>query len=94
MGISIVGVGFQGPSKTAPWVEQEGFQYEIWTDSNKTLAETYDSEFSSGQGFANRVTVVLDANGTVLLEYPSSMTSNIGAHPQQVLEDCQKVFSQ
>lgn len=73
-------------------MDQEGFQYEIWTDSNKTLAENYDSEFSPGQGFPNRVTVLLDSTGTVLLEYPSSMTNNIGAHPQKVLDDCKKIF--
>ena len=73
------------------WAEEEGFQYELWTDSDKTLATYYDDTFS-GQPFPNRVTVLLSAEGKLLLEYPAAMTSNIGAHPGEVLEDCQKLF--
>ena len=38
-----------------------------------------------------RVTVILDAKGTLLLEYRSGTGSS--GHPQDVLEDCQALFA-
>ena len=93
MGVSIIGVGFQSPSSMKNWAEKEEFQYEVWTDSDKTLAAYYDDTFSEGQAFPNRVTVLLSAEGELLLEYPTSMTGDIGTHPSQVLADCEKLFS-
>ena len=74
------------------WAEDEGFQYEVWTDSDKTLAIHYDDSFNSSQAFPNRVTVLLSETGDLLLEYPASMTGDIGTHPSKVLEDCEKLF--
>lgn len=85
-------VGYQSPSATKPWAEEEGFQYEVWTDSDRVLTPYYDDTHKDGQAFPNRVTVLLSASGELLLEYPPSLTSNTGTHPSQVLEDCEKLF--
>ena len=87
-----MGVGFQDTGTNKSWADREGFQYDVWTDSNKTLAAYYDDNFSDGQAIPARITVVLSASGELLLEYPTSMTGNVGAHPAQVLEDCKKLF--
>ena len=89
-----MGVGFQGTGTNKSWAEEEGFQYEVWTDSDKSLAAHYDDNFSDGQAIPARITVVLSASGDLLLEYPTSMTNNFGTHPAKVLEDCQKLFGQ
>jgi hypothetical protein len=46
---------------------------------------------ASSSGFASRVTKILDASGTLVLEYE---VSSIGTHPAQVLEDCIALFGE
>ncbi len=89
MGVQLVGVGFQEPSLNAAWVADQGYQYEIWTDDDRTLSVTYGAADSASAFFPDRITVILDAAGDLLLEYPSV---DIDVHPQQVLEDCQLLF--
>ena len=68
--MEIVGVGFHGSSDTASWVEDEGYQYEIWTDDDdRTLSVTYGAVENASAFFPNRVSVLLDADGNLLLEY-------------------------
>ena len=67
----------------------QGYQYEIWTDDERTLSVTYGAADSVNAFFPNRVTVLLDSAGDLLLEYP---TVNIDVHPGQVLDDCQLLF--
>ena len=90
MGVDIVGVSFTDPDYNLTWVESEAFQYEIWTDEDKTLALTYGSITTALAPIPGRVTVLLDSDGELLLEYPSV---DVNAHPQEVLEDCQALFA-
>jgi peroxiredoxin len=80
-------VGFDAPSKMQTWAEEEGFQYDVWTDGDRTLAVTYGAASSTSSNYADRITVLLDANGDLLLEYVEDVV--VGTHPAQVLEDCQ-----
>ena len=89
LGVQIVGVGFQDPSVNASWAEEEGFQYEIWTDTNRELALHYGAASSSSSNFASRVTRLLDANGDLLLEYNNV---DFGTNPRLVLQDCTLLF--
>ncbi len=68
------------------------YQYEVWTDSNKTLASTYRAVRSQSQRTPSRVTVILDAQGNHVLEY--NPVSGVGDHPGEVLEDCRALFGQ
>ena len=87
--MSIVGTSFNDPSANAAWIADQNYQYEVWTDSNEQLANYYGAE-ASLLGVPQRVTVILDAKGTLLLEYRQGTGSN--GHPQDVLEDCQALF--
>jgi len=87
--VQIIGVGFGTPSTQQSWKEQEGFQYEIWSDSDKTLAVYYGAASGKTALFPTRVTKVLDAGGNLILEYLSVSPSG---HPQDVLSDCQQIF--
>lgn len=87
--MQIVAVGFDSPSANAAWAEDEGFQYEVWTDSDSTLALAFGAVDSASARFPDRLTVVIDADGTQLLEYE---VRSIGTHPGQVLEDCEVLF--
>lgn len=83
-------MSFNSPAKNGNWVKNQSFAYEVWTDTNKTLAQYYGSVKGPGALIPGRVTVILDAEGTLILEYADG-TSNAG-HPQEVLEDCQAIF--
>ncbi len=87
--MEIVGASFNEPSDNAAWVIDQGFQYEVWRDDDRTLAVTYGSVDDVDAFFPGRVTVLLDADGSLLLEYP---TVDVNAHPQEVLEDCLLLF--
>ncbi len=89
MGVHIVGVGFDEPSRNRSWAEDEGYAFELWTDSDKTLAVAYGSVSSTSASYPGRITVLIDADGEQLLDYS---VSDLGTHPAQVLEDCQALF--
>lgn len=88
----MVGVGWANPDSTAPWVENEGFQYEIWTDQDKELSLYYDAA-SQSSFVPDRVTRILDSDGTLVLEY-NDIGFAITAHPNDVLEDCKLLFGE
>ena len=87
--MQIVGVTFGDPWYNADWVESEGFQYEIWTDTNRELAIYYGAAANADAAFPARITRLLDSNGALLLEYDSVSTST---SPYEILEDCQLLF--
>jgi len=84
-----VGVGLDTPSTNQSWAESEKFQFELWTDDDKTLGTTYGA-LSSTSGAVKRVTMLLDEKGELLLEYTDSI--DVGTHPGDVLEDCEILF--
>jgi peroxiredoxin len=88
--VNIVGVSFNGTGKNAGWVENQSFEYEVWSDMNKTLAVYYGSVAGDTALIPGRITVILDADGKLLLEYLEGTSA--GDHPQEVLEDCQAIF--
>ena len=91
MGIQIVGIGFQEPNVNLAWAEEEGFQYEIWTDTNRDLSLHYGAITSTSSFFPNRVTRLLDTDGSLLLEYNDV---DFGTNPRLVLEDCKLLFDE
>jgi peroxiredoxin len=84
-----VGVSFNKPEKNASWVTNQEFQYEVWSDSERSLAMMLGAATKADQGMPSRVTRVLDAEGRVVLSYDQV---KVGSHPEQVLEDCRALF--
>jgi peroxiredoxin len=87
--VQIIGTSFDDPATNLAWAQQEGFQFELWTDVARELALYYGAATSPTQGSASRRTYLLDADGTLILEYPAVIA---GTHPADVLEDCQTLF--
>ena len=85
-----MGASFNSPSQNASWVNDQSYEYEVWSDVDKTLALYYEAIKSSITPIPGRVTVILDADGDLILEYRDGTSS--AAHPQEVLEDCQALF--
>lgn len=88
--MTIVGVSFDTPQDNQDFIDHEGFEYELWSDQARELALHYGAATSANQGFANRVTVLLAGDGTLLLEYP--VGADVAVHPELVLEDCQALW--
>ena len=86
----IVGASFDPPAENQAWAQAQGYQYELWSDEGRELALYYGAATSPTQSAASRVTKLLDASGTLILEYSGI---SVGAHPAEVLQDCQKLFS-
>jgi len=76
----------------AAWSDEQGFQYEVWTDENKDLGLYYGVLSSAADRSMERATVLLDADGTLLLEYQGIIAFN--THPSEVLEDCTLLFGE
>lgn len=87
--MNIVGVSFDSPAENQAWAIDEGFDFELWSDLDRTLALHYGAATSATQGAAARVTKVLDADGNVVLEYSGI---SVATHPTDVLHDCQLLF--
>lgn len=85
-----MGVSFDKPAKNAQFKANENFGYDLWTDAGRELALAWGAAKSANQLFADRVTVLLDPQGTRILHY--NVGFNIAAHPQQVLDDCKALL--
>lgn len=62
----------------------------MWTDTSKELALYYGAVKARGVPFPSRITKVLNAQGELVLEYVDAIS--VGTHPQDVLDDCTKLF--
>ena len=89
MGIEIIGVSYGSPEDHLVWAEQEGFQFELWTDEDRQLSIAYGSG-SKEAVYPERNTFLLNREGDLILEYRDVL--NAGAHPQEVLDDCLLLF--
>lgn len=83
-------MSFAGPEKNADWIAKENFNFEVWDDDDKTLALYYGAVKNKSAAFPDRITKLLDADGNLILEYVDAI--NVGTHPQDVLDDCVKIF--
>ena len=88
----IVGASFAGPAKNAEWITEQEFAFEVWDDDDKTLALHYGAVKNKSAPFPDRITKVLDADGTLILEYVDQI--DVGTHPADVLDDCKKIFGE
>ena len=91
LNVQIIGVSFGNPDLNSAWINDQGYQYEIWTDDNRELALYYGAADSTNAFYPDRITRLLDANGNLLLEYNNATAS---ANPNEVLEDCQAIFGE
>jgi peroxiredoxin len=89
--VRIVGVSFDPPSDTARWVENQAFPFEVWTDTNRTLAMAYGAAASPDATHPARMTVLLDQDADLALTYGSV---SVQSHPEDVLQDAVALFGE
>ena len=90
MGARIVGVSFDSVEDNAEFAAAEGFQYELWSDLGRELALHYGAASEVSQSNADRITVVLDEEGTWILSYDVGF--EFGTSPATVLADLQAIY--
>lgn len=77
-------MSFDDTSENAAFASAQGFQYELWSDLQRTLALHFGAATSDTQGSAYRRTFVLDEQGRLCLQYD---TVGVNSHPEDVLDD-------
>lgn len=90
LGVRIVGASFNKPEKNREWVAEQKYNFEVWSDTEKTLALALGAVSSRYLPVPSRITVILDAQGNVVLHYLDGI--DVGTHPGDVLEDCRTLF--
>lgn len=90
LGVEIAGVSFADEETNLDWATEESFNYDLWSDEDRVLAMHYGAANGPNAFAPKRITMLLDENGDVILEYVSDV--DVAAHPGQVLEDCQAIF--
>ena len=88
--MQIVGVGFGSLANNAEWALDQGFQYEVWSDADRILAVAYGAASDHGALWPDRVSVLIDRDGSVVLQYSSDVS--VTGHPEEVLQDCRLLF--
>jgi len=87
-GVTVLGVSFDAPSRNAKFVETESFPFALLSDSDRTLALAVGAATDPGQGYARRISYLVDADGTVLVAYAEVDPAK---HARQVLEDLKTI---
>ena len=91
LGVRIVAVGFNSVRRQKNWKKDQRYAFEVWKDLGNSLAIHYGAAKRKSSLYPDRISRLLDVEGNVLLEYNDV---KVGTHPQRVLEDCRKLFSQ
>lgn len=85
-----MGVGLDSPADNLEWSDEEGFTYDLWTDDDAVLGVTYGALTGERDSSVSRVTMLLDADGDLVLVYVDTL--DVGTHPAKVLDDCTALF--
>lgn len=87
-----MGVGRDEPEENLAWSDEEGFNFELWSDDDGTLGATYGALENPRDTSVARVTMLIGQDGDLILEYTNSIV--VGTHPGQVLEDCEAIWGE
>ena len=90
--VNIVGVSFDTPEANAAWAVDQKFPFELWSDTDRTLALHFGAATAADASHASRITVLLDEEGKWVRSY-TGVNDDIGAHPLRVLEDVRILFA-
>lgn len=90
IGVRIVGASFDSPDANKAFRAKYGFDFDLFSDTDRVLAIFAGAAKKKTNRTARRITVVLDADGTLVLRYDGIV--NVLGHPQAVLDDCKALF--
>ena len=81
---AILGVSFDTAEDNKAFAEKFDFNYPLLCDTDKALGAAYGACADESADYANRITVVVGPDGTVVRVYPEVSAKT---HPEEVLAD-------
>ncbi len=87
--MEIVGASFDTVEANLAFHDENEFPYDLWSDLGRELGLYYGAATSDTQGWAARITVVLDDRGCLVHTYEEV---NPLTHPQEVLDDLEQLL--
>ena len=85
LSVVVVGAGFTSVEGHLTWTLEDGLPFELWTDAERILATTYGAVASVDQEFPDRIALLIDESGELVLEYRE--TPKDGVDPGFILDD-------
>ena len=86
----IVGAGFAEPLVNASWADSLGYEYELWSDLEKVIAEHY-GVVDPDNDLPLRHAFILDEEGQAIVFHQGAIS--VGANAWAVLDDCRELFT-
>lgn len=83
-------MSFDPPEANLAFRDKHDFAFELWTDTDRTLALHYGAAETPTDKRASRTTAVLDAQGRLQAHFEGVV--NVLGHPAAVLEVCTELF--
>jgi peroxiredoxin Q/BCP len=87
LGVSVVGMSVDSPKVLEGFAKKHGLAFPLASDEDRAVCRAYGVLKENVSLSANRATVVLDGEGTIVLAYPKVKAEG---HALQVLEDVTK----
>ena len=87
----IVGASFDTPKENKAFAEAEGFPFKLLADADRWVGRSYDVDRGPDEQFGDfprRRTFLIDPQGVLRGIYH---VTDVGAHPQQVLDDLREL---
>lgn len=82
-------MSYGSPDDHQAWADEEGFQYELWTDDDRALSIAYGAG-DADAWFPDRETFLINREGDLVLEYVDNVDT--ATSPYDVLDDCTALF--
>lgn len=76
---------------TFAWTQEDGLQYELWSDLELVLAQHFGALETPDATDPLRYAFILGPDGQVVLEYTDSL--ELGPSPSDILDDLKKLYS-
>lgn len=83
-GLTVFGVSFDGVEDNRAFAEKFSFPFLLLCDTGREMGMAYGAAASSDEGYAKRISYVIDEQGAILLAYPKV---DPGKHLDVILSD-------
>lgn len=85
-GVAVLGISFDGVDSNREFAEKHALPFPLLSDGDRTVGLDYGAANTPDDGYAKRISYLLDVRGRVLKAYHKVDPST---HPRQVLDDLQ-----
>lgn len=83
-GLTVLGASFDDVAANRAFAEKYDFPYLLLCDTDRSLGRAYGAADSPSEGYAKRISYVIDEAGTIAFAYPKVKP---GDHLDRVLAD-------